>query len=185
MRFGSHTPLHQLVYFNSNLEIVNVREYNNWIEQVTCLGIRIIAPDLLSSDSTTPFSYRGRSTVEGLAQSVFMLTSHHALRWVGHLVESQEGLETKVGLRADLLLWNRALVRCLTGINYETPELGSDDLILGSGLCMWKSTIALHVLLNSGIEAALMCLDSLRLPNCVQTRHFSAERHANTQPSCS
>ncbi|KAI5670625.1 hypothetical protein M9H77_10989 [Catharanthus roseus] len=31
-----------------------------------------------------------------------MWTSHHALRWDGCLVESQEGLETKVGPRADL-----------------------------------------------------------------------------------
>ncbi|KAI5671418.1 hypothetical protein M9H77_11782 [Catharanthus roseus] len=29
-------------------------------------------------------------------------TLHHALRWVKRLVESQKGLETKVGLRADL-----------------------------------------------------------------------------------
>ncbi|KAI5666734.1 hypothetical protein M9H77_16587 [Catharanthus roseus] len=29
-------------------------------------------------------------------------TLHHALRWDGRLVESQEGLETKVGPRADL-----------------------------------------------------------------------------------
>ncbi|KAI5657927.1 hypothetical protein M9H77_26720 [Catharanthus roseus] len=30
-------------------------------------------------------------------------TSHHALRWVGRLVESQEGLETKVSLKVDLI----------------------------------------------------------------------------------
>ncbi|KAI5667730.1 hypothetical protein M9H77_17583 [Catharanthus roseus] len=63
-----------------------------------------------SSEDVDGFDYevgstrkRGRSTVEGLAQSVFTLTSYHALRWVGHLVENQEGLETKVGLRADLI----------------------------------------------------------------------------------
>ncbi|KAI5667738.1 hypothetical protein M9H77_17591 [Catharanthus roseus] len=32
-----------------------------------------------------------------------MWTSHHALRWDGHLVESREGLETEVGPRADLV----------------------------------------------------------------------------------
>ncbi|KAI5672636.1 hypothetical protein M9H77_13000 [Catharanthus roseus] len=32
-----------------------------------------------------------------------MWTPHHALRWDGSLVESQEGLETKVGPRADLV----------------------------------------------------------------------------------
>ncbi|KAI5673229.1 hypothetical protein M9H77_13593 [Catharanthus roseus] len=41
--------------------------------------------------------------MEGLAQLVFTWIVHHALRWVGCLVESQEGLETKVGLRADLV----------------------------------------------------------------------------------
>ncbi|KAI5664406.1 hypothetical protein M9H77_23729 [Catharanthus roseus] len=45
---------------------------------------------------------RGRSTMEGLAQSVSRQTSLHALRWDGCLVESQEGLEIKVGLRAKL-----------------------------------------------------------------------------------
>ncbi|KAI5663707.1 hypothetical protein M9H77_23030 [Catharanthus roseus] len=45
---------------------------------------------------------RGASYLEGLAQLVFTWTSHHVLRWVGLLVESQKGLETKVGLRADL-----------------------------------------------------------------------------------
>ncbi|KAI5657267.1 hypothetical protein M9H77_26060 [Catharanthus roseus] len=38
-----------------------------------------------------------------MAQSVFTWTSHHALRWDGHLVESQEGLETEVGPRAELV----------------------------------------------------------------------------------
>ncbi|KAI5658308.1 hypothetical protein M9H77_27101 [Catharanthus roseus] len=36
----------------------------------------------------------GRSTVEGLAQLVYV-TLYHALRWVGCLVDNQEGLETK------------------------------------------------------------------------------------------
>ncbi|KAI5667757.1 hypothetical protein M9H77_17610 [Catharanthus roseus] len=58
-----------------------------------------------------------------MAQSVFTGTSHHSLRWDGHLVESQEGLETEVGPRADL------------------------------------------------VEAALMCLDSLRLSSCARNPH--------------
>ncbi|KAI5675434.1 hypothetical protein M9H77_06384 [Catharanthus roseus] len=88
-----------------------------------------------------------------LTQSVFTLTSHHALRWVGHLVESQGGLETKVGLKVDLVgspgicslvwpviwivrsLWNRALVRWFANIDYEMPEVVSDDLVKGSGHC--------------------------------------------------
>ncbi|KAI5682939.1 hypothetical protein M9H77_04167 [Catharanthus roseus] len=31
----------------------------------------------------------------------------------------------------------------------------------------WSPTFALHVLLNLGVKAALMCLDSLRLPSCL------------------
>ncbi|KAI5653692.1 hypothetical protein M9H77_30879 [Catharanthus roseus] len=46
---------------------------------------------------------RGRSTVERLAQSVLRQTSHHALRWDDHLVKSQEGLETTVGLKAEMV----------------------------------------------------------------------------------
>ncbi|KAI5648888.1 hypothetical protein M9H77_34893 [Catharanthus roseus] len=30
------------------------------------------------------------------------------------------------------------------------PELVSDDLVMGSGLCLWSLTVTLHVLLNSG-----------------------------------
>ncbi|KAI5669400.1 hypothetical protein M9H77_19253 [Catharanthus roseus] len=44
------------------------------------------------------------------------------------------------------------------------PDLVFDDLIMSSGLCPWSPNFALHDLLNLGIEAALMCLDSLRLP---------------------
>ncbi|KAI5654698.1 hypothetical protein M9H77_31885 [Catharanthus roseus] len=51
------------------------------------------------------------------------------------------------------------------------PELGSDDLVMGSGLCPWSPTVALHVLLNLGKEAALMCLVSLRLPSCARNPH--------------
>ncbi|KAI5673544.1 hypothetical protein M9H77_13908 [Catharanthus roseus] len=95
----------------------------------------------------------GCSTMEGFAQSVFTWISNHVLQWVGRLVKSQEGLETK----------------CLAGIDYEMPELGLDDLVLESGLCLWNPTVALHVLLNSGVEAARMYLDSLKLPNYTRT----------------
>ncbi|KAI5662293.1 hypothetical protein M9H77_21616 [Catharanthus roseus] len=54
------------------------------------------------------------------------------------------------------------------------PELGSDGLILGSGLCPWSPTVALHVSLNSGVEAVLMCLDSLRLLSCAQNPHVGS-----------
>ncbi|KAI5680719.1 hypothetical protein M9H77_01946 [Catharanthus roseus] len=126
---------------------------------------------------------------------VFTLTLHHALRWVARLVESQEGLETKVRLQADLvgapgicslvwpviwrvwLLWNRALIRCLVGIDYNMPELVSNDLIMRSRLCPWSPTVALHFLLNSGVEAKLMCLDSLRLPSCIRTSHTGVNQH--------
>ncbi|KAI5652348.1 hypothetical protein M9H77_29535 [Catharanthus roseus] len=71
--------------------------------------------------------------MEGLARSVLYQISHHALRWDGRLVESQEGLEIKVGLRMDLI---RALVKFLVGADYEIPELVSDDIVMGFGLCI-------------------------------------------------
>ncbi|KAI5657982.1 hypothetical protein M9H77_26775 [Catharanthus roseus] len=58
-------------------------------------------------------------------------------------------------------------VRSAFCIDYEMPELFSDDLVMGSGLCLWSPTIALYALLNLGVEAALMCLDSLKLPSCL------------------
>ncbi|KAI5652389.1 hypothetical protein M9H77_29576 [Catharanthus roseus] len=66
---------------------------------------------------------------------------------------------------------NRALIWCLAGIDYEMPKLGSDDLVLGSGPCPWSPAVALHVSLNLGIEAVLMCFASLRLPNCARNPH--------------
>ncbi|KAI5649373.1 hypothetical protein M9H77_35378 [Catharanthus roseus] len=81
-----------------------------------------------------------------------------------------EGLETKVSLRANLV----ALVKCLAGIDYKILELIFDDLVMGSRLCPWSSTVTLHVLLNLGVEATLMCLDSLRLSSCVQTPHIGS-----------
>ncbi|KAI5667913.1 hypothetical protein M9H77_17766 [Catharanthus roseus] len=82
----------------------------------------------------------GHSTVEGLAQLVFTRTLHHALGWVGHLVESQR-------------------------------RFIFDDLVMGSRLCPWNLTVAVHVLLNLGIVAILMCLDSLRLLSYARTPH--------------
>ncbi|KAI5663476.1 hypothetical protein M9H77_22799 [Catharanthus roseus] len=55
------------------------------------------------------------------------------------------------------------------------PKLDSADLILGSRLCPWSPTVALHVSLNSGVEAALMCLDSLRLPSFARNPHIDSE----------
>lgn len=46
---------------------------------------------------------RGCSIIKGSAQLVVCLTLHHALHWDGHLVENQEGLEAKVGLKAELV----------------------------------------------------------------------------------
>ncbi|KAI5676683.1 hypothetical protein M9H77_07633 [Catharanthus roseus] len=51
-------------------------------------------------------------------------------------------------------------------------ELVSDDLVMSSGLCSWSPTFTLHDLSNSGVEAALMCLNLLRLPSCVRTPHI-------------
>ncbi|KAI5656694.1 hypothetical protein M9H77_25487 [Catharanthus roseus] len=71
-------------------------------------------------------------------------------------------------------LWNRVLIKCLAAIDYDMLELVSNDLILGSGLCPWSLTVALHVLLKSGVEVALICLNSFILPSCVQTPHVSS-----------
>ncbi|KAI5683847.1 hypothetical protein M9H77_05075 [Catharanthus roseus] len=72
-------------------------------------------------------------------------TSHHALWWVNLLVDIQKGLETKVGPRA--------------------------DLVGTLGICSLP-TVALHVLLNSGVEAALMCLNPFKLPSERVSRLF-------------
>ncbi|KAI5681565.1 hypothetical protein M9H77_02793 [Catharanthus roseus] len=65
---------------------------------------------------------------------------------------------------------------CLASIDYGMSELVSDDLVMGSELCPWSLTIALHVLLNSGVEAALMCLDSLRPPSYIRTLYIDSGR---------
>ncbi|KAI5654003.1 hypothetical protein M9H77_31190 [Catharanthus roseus] len=46
--------------------------------------------------------------------------------------------------------------------------------IMLCGLCPWSPTVALHVLLNSGVEAALICLDSLRFPRCARAPHVAS-----------
>ncbi|KAI5682713.1 hypothetical protein M9H77_03941 [Catharanthus roseus] len=60
------------------------------------------------------------------------------------------------------------------GIESKMPELVSDDLVMGSGLCPLSSAVALHVLLNSGVEVAQMCLDSFRLPSYIRTPHIGS-----------
>ncbi|KAI5653824.1 hypothetical protein M9H77_31011 [Catharanthus roseus] len=72
--------------------------------------------------------YNKPQYLEGVAQSVLTWTSHHALRWDCHLVESQEGLKTEVGPTTDQ------------------------------------------------VEAALMCLDSLRLSSCARNPHLGTVR---------
>ncbi|KAI5681104.1 hypothetical protein M9H77_02331 [Catharanthus roseus] len=51
-----------------------------------------------------------------------MWISHHALRWDGCLVESQEGLETEVGPRADVISSERS------GAQQATEILGQEFL---------------------------------------------------------
>ncbi|KAI5653922.1 hypothetical protein M9H77_31109 [Catharanthus roseus] len=46
----------------------------------------------------------------------------------------------------------------------------------------FSPTVTLHVLLNSGVEAALMCLDSLRLPSCVRTPHLTHDDKRRSKP---
>ncbi|KAI5664439.1 hypothetical protein M9H77_23762 [Catharanthus roseus] len=58
------------------------------------------------------------------------------------------------------LFCNRALIWCLAGTDYEMPELGSDDLVLG----IQTLSVEPHC-------SALMCLDSRRLPSCAQNPH--------------
>ncbi|KAI5657059.1 hypothetical protein M9H77_25852 [Catharanthus roseus] len=72
------------------------------------------------------------------------------------------------------LFGNRALVWCLVGFDYEKPELDFDDLVSCFELCPWSPTVALHVYLNSGVEAALMCLDSLKLPSYARNPHVGS-----------
>ncbi|KAI5652523.1 hypothetical protein M9H77_29710 [Catharanthus roseus] len=66
---------------------------------------------------------------------------------------------------------HRALVWYLAGIDYEMSELGSDDFVVGSRLYPWSPIVTLHVILNSGVETALMCLDSLRLSSYARNPH--------------
>ncbi|KAI5681809.1 hypothetical protein M9H77_03037 [Catharanthus roseus] len=112
---------------------------------------RIIAPDLHSAEQVAFWFVNIYENP--------ILTRDKVLDMIVYLKSSEdctEGLETKVGLRADLV------------------ELLFDNLIMGSRLCAWSPTVELYVLLNSGVEAALMCLDSLRHPSCVQIHHIGS-----------
>ncbi|KAI5675513.1 hypothetical protein M9H77_06463 [Catharanthus roseus] len=86
-----------------------------------------------------------------------MSTLHHSLRWDGRLVESQEGLETKVGPRADLV--------GEAGTRFRWPRFRDPDFVRGAPL--------LHYMFFEvwGVEAELMCLYSLRLPSCTRNPH--------------
>ncbi|KAI5654810.1 hypothetical protein M9H77_31997 [Catharanthus roseus] len=48
-------------------------------------------------------------------------------------------------------------------------------------LCLWSPIIAVHVLFNLGVEAALMCLDSLRLPSCIRTPHLTQDEQRRSK----
>ncbi|KAI5682477.1 hypothetical protein M9H77_03705 [Catharanthus roseus] len=76
---------------------------------------------------------------------------------VGRLVESQEGLETKVIPRADLVAVPRICSLFL-------PMIWRVRLF-GNRLLIWCL---------AGVEAALMCLDSLRLPSFARNPHVGS-----------
>ncbi|KAI5657277.1 hypothetical protein M9H77_26070 [Catharanthus roseus] len=59
------------------------------------------------------------------------------------------------------LLWNRALVWCLAGIDYEMPELGSNDLVTLWGLDFVRGARLLHYI-NSGRSET--CREARRYP---------------------
>ncbi|KAI5675761.1 hypothetical protein M9H77_06711 [Catharanthus roseus] len=135
------------------VQLISTRQYLRMrvkLYYIELLLVRIIVPDLHSRDSTNPMILTLR--VDPLDKGGV----------VTRLAESQEGFETKIGLRADLvgaprsiawdlyewrvrLLWDRALVRFLVGIDYKMPELVANDLVMGSGLCPWSPTVALHL----------------------------------------
>ncbi|KAI5648764.1 hypothetical protein M9H77_34769 [Catharanthus roseus] len=104
------------------------------------------------------------STVEGVAQSFYVDT----------VSCSAVGRPPLLGER---LFGKQALVWCLPGIDYEMPKFDSDDLVVGSGPCPSNPTVALFFSLHSGIEATLMCLDSLRLPSCARNPHVGFPYH--------
>ncbi|KAI5668661.1 hypothetical protein M9H77_18514 [Catharanthus roseus] len=91
---------------------------------------------------------RWRNTIEDLAQLVLRQTSHYSLRWDDHLVESQEGLKTEIGLRADLVECSCYETKRSYGVlasdDYEMLKLVSNDLVIGSGFCPWSLTFAWH-----------------------------------------
>ncbi|KAI5675473.1 hypothetical protein M9H77_06423 [Catharanthus roseus] len=68
-----------------------------------------------------------------------------------------------------------ALWRARRGLKLKLMlEFDSDYLVMGSGPCPSNPTVALCVSLHSGVEVALMYLDSLRIPSCARNPLFSA-----------
>ncbi|KAI5668978.1 hypothetical protein M9H77_18831 [Catharanthus roseus] len=108
---------------------------------------KIIATDRIALYVANPCTRASSDGVDVLDLGEWI----HLKRGDGRLVESQEGLETKVGPSTDLvgapgilrLFDNRALLWYLAGIDYEIPNLGSDDLVLGSRRYPWSPTVAL------------------------------------------
>ncbi|KAI5667625.1 hypothetical protein M9H77_17478 [Catharanthus roseus] len=78
---------------------------------------------------------RRHSIIEGLAPLVLRLTFHHALCWDERLVESQEELETKVGLRVDLFETIMFSARDML-----VPYLAAIDLVEGLEVEKLKSS---------------------------------------------
>ncbi|KAI5648122.1 hypothetical protein M9H77_34127 [Catharanthus roseus] len=79
-----------------------------------------------------------------------MWTPHHTLRWVRPLSGESGGSQNQ-------------------GWSQGRP----------SRPCSWSPTVAFHVSLNSGVEAALMCVDSLKLPSCTRNPHVGIGKHSN------
>ncbi|KAI5681814.1 hypothetical protein M9H77_03042 [Catharanthus roseus] len=78
-----------------------------------------------------------------LAQSVFMWTLHHALWWDGRLVESQEGLETEVGPKADLSTHTRGLTErsCSLPRGTQISYSAVVDLVAELGIVFLRNTV--------------------------------------------
>ncbi|KAI5675960.1 hypothetical protein M9H77_06910 [Catharanthus roseus] len=88
-----------------------------------------------------PMAWTIQTREKGVAQSVYVDTASYSAVGFSFLVKSQEGLDTEVGPRADLvgtpgicslmfqpvlgerLFGNQALVWCWAGTNYEMPDM--------------------------------------------------------------
>ncbi|KAI5654184.1 hypothetical protein M9H77_31371 [Catharanthus roseus] len=105
-----------------------------------------------------------------------MWTLHHALQWDGRLVESQEGLEANINLGRSEYYSTLPIGECKDGgepIKEANDEFSSIRRTISDdegGLCPWNPIVALYV----GIEAALVYLDSLRLPSSARTPHINS-----------